>query len=213
VQAIRPAPALLAFGALLIPAALALVVVTTVVDRTEPPVPDGAVGTGPDGIPRPTEEPVAGPVAHVNSVGDYAFSYPRTWAADEAGGVTRVENPRGDIVVSFGPGAPGDIAAASGRLVSSILGIGGGDLGASEALTGSSWDRIDGARSFIVSGVTEDPAGRSMRFLAITVRAAPRNFAISVLVPAASDPTRVLPRIEAIVSSFEILEQGASVAA
>ena len=45
-----------------------------------------------------------------------------------------------------------------------------------------------------------------MRFLAITVQGVPRNYSISVLVPARSDPARVLPTIEAIVSSFQILE-------
>ena len=84
---------------------------------------------------------------------------------------------------------------------------------AGQALTGSTWEHIDGSRSFIVSGMTEDPTGRPMRFLAITVRAVPRNYAISVLVPAGSDPTRVLPTVEAIVSSFEVLDPGAAVAA
>ena len=201
----HPAPALLvALGVLLAPTALA-VVATSVIDRPAPsaPIPPAA-GTAVE-IPQ-NVEPDTDTVAHVNRTGDYAFAYPPTWVVDEAGDDTIVENPGGDIVVAFGPGAPGDIATASGRLVSSILGVDGTDRSVNEALTGSSWEQIDGSRSFIVSGVTEDPAGRSMRFLAITVRSVPRNYAISVLVPAGSDPTRVLPTIESIVSSFEVLE-------
>ena len=152
-------------------------------------------------------------MAHVNGTGDYAFTYPLAWDVDEADGVTRVESPAGDIVLSFGPGASGDIATASGRLVRSILGVDGGADASERSLTGSTWEQIGGSRSLIVSGTTEDATGRPMRFLAITVRAVPRNYAISVLVPAGSDPTRVLPTVEAIVSSFEVLEHGSEVAA
>ncbi|MCI0634378.1 MAG: hypothetical protein L0206_10765 [Actinobacteria bacterium] len=195
---------LVALGALLVPATLA-VVATSLIDRPEPSSPIPPNPTSAD-QPRPTVELDTGIVAHVNSTGDYAFAYPTTWLIDETGGVTRLENPGGDIVASFGPGAPGDIATASGRLVSSILGIDGTEIAVNDALTGTSWEQIDGSRSLIVSGVTEGPDGRSVRFLAITVRAVSRNYSISVLVPAGSDPTRVLPTIEAIVSSFEVLE-------
>ena len=198
-------------GALLIPATLA-VVASSLIDGSEPsaPIPSGPPGTAE--IPRPTLEPDTGTVAHVNSSGDYAFAYPPTWVVDEAGDVTRLEDPGGDIVLSFEPVDGDDITTASGALVGSILGVEGTHTLAGQALMGSTWERIDGSRSLIVSGVTTDPAGRSMRFLAITVRAVPRNYAISVLVPAASDPIRVLPKIEAIVSSFEILDPRATVA-
>jgi hypothetical protein len=45
-----------------------------------------------------------------------------------------------------------------------------------------------------------------VRFLAITVPWRSGNFAISIRVPATSDPALVLPRLEEIVTSFEILE-------
>ena len=208
----HPAPAfLVALGALLVPATLA-VVATSLIDRSEPSTPIASIPTGTAPTERPIEEPEEGTVAHVNGSGDYAFAYPSAWEIEETEGVTRLESPNGDIVVSFEPGASGDIARASGRLVRSILGVEGSDLLAGQALTGSTWERIDGSRSFVVSGVTEDPTGRSMRFLAITVRAVSRNYAISVLVPAGSDPTRVLPTLEAIVSSFDVLDPGGTVA-
>jgi hypothetical protein len=212
----HPAPAfLVALGALLVPATLA-VLATSLIDGSKHsgPIEASPPGTAPTApTERPIEEPERGTVAHVNSAGDYAFAYPSAWQIEEAEAVTRLESPNGDIVLSFEPGASGDIATASGRLVSSILGVDGSDPLAGQALTGSAWERIDGSRSFIVSGVTEDPTGRSMRFLAITVRAVPRTYAISGLVPAGSDPTRVLPTIEEIVSSFEVLDAGAAVAA
>jgi hypothetical protein len=208
----HPAPAfLVTLGVLLVPVALA-VVATSLIDGPEASAPIASNPPGTDTNQRPIGEPDTGSVAHVNSTGDYAFAYPSAWEIEEAEDVTRLESPNGDIVVSFEPGASGGIVTASGRLVSSILGVDRAASVAGQALTGSTWERIDGSRSFIVSGVTEGPAGRSMRFLAITVGAEPRNYAISVLVPEGSDPTKVLPTIEAIVSSFEVLDPGATVA-
>ncbi len=209
----HPAPAVLvALGALLVPATIA-VVTTLVIDGEERSAPVASSPPGSGAIQRPTRQPVTGTVAHVNRTGDYAFAYPSAWKVEETEDVTRLESRNGGIVVSFEPGASGDIATASGRLVRSILGFDAAGSLAGQALTGSTWERIDGSRSFIVSGMTEDPAGHPTRFLAITVGASPRNYAISVLVPAGSDPTKVLPTIEAIVASFEVLDPGAAVAA
>jgi hypothetical protein len=89
--------------------------------------------------------------------------------------------------------------------LSSILDEEGNDPSSNQRLIGTTWERIAGSRSLIVSGMTTDATGRSMRFLAITVRGVPRSYSISVL--GRSDPTRILSTIEEIVSSFEILSQ------
>jgi hypothetical protein len=195
---------LLVLGAILIPTVIVVAVIpqgggldTSAPVLSNPPRADR--------IPQPIPETAEDPVVHLNSVGDYQFTYPPSWVVDEVESLTQVESPSGAIVVSFWLGSRGDIATASDRLVSSILDAEGSDLPANRELIGTRWERIDGSRSLIVSGTTTD-AGRSTRFLAITVRSVPRNYSISVLVPARSDPTRVLPMIEAIVSSFEILE-------
>jgi hypothetical protein len=66
-------------------------------------------------------------------------------------------------------------------------------------------ERIGGSRSLLVSGIATDESDRSVRFLAISIQGEPRSYAISIVVPRASDPASVLPRLEEIVSSFEIL--------
>ena len=186
-----------------------LMLAVTVVPRGDSPITPAPIPSNPPRIgeiPQPIQEPVDDPVAHVNSVGDYRFIYPAAWVVVEDGSLTRVGSPTGDIVMSFRIGAQGDIATASDRLLSSILDAEGNDPRSDQGLIGTTWERIDGSRSLIVSGTTTDAIGRSMRFLAITVQGVPRNYSISVLVPARSDPARVLPTIEAIVSSFQILE-------
>ena len=72
-------------------------------------------------------------------------------------------------------------------------------------------DNSDGTRSLLVRGTAIDDADRRVRFLAITVRGDSKNYAISILVPRRSDPVTVLPQIEDIVSSFDVLATGANV--
>jgi hypothetical protein len=147
------------------------------------------------------EEFVRGPIDYENRVQGYGFTYPRTWDLREDIRFTRLQSPNGRIVASFRLWEPGDLDVASSRLLDSLA----DDLGDLE-LIGMTRERIGGSRSIIVSGTTTNEAGRPVRFLAITIRGEPLNYAISIFVPRGSDPTRVLPRLESIVSSFELLQ-------
>jgi len=173
--------------------------------RSDAPAPILSLPRGADQTPQPTQGTVVDPVAYVHGEDDYGFSYPSEWVIEEAEGITSVNSPNGGIVVSFGLGAPGSIAKASDRLLDSIFSD-GTDTSSDRSLIGATQERIGGSRSLIVSGTTTDATGRSIRFLAITVRSQPRNYSISVLVPRRSNPARVLPTIEAIVSSFRVLD-------
>jgi hypothetical protein len=66
---------------------------------------------------------------------------------------------------------------------------------------------IGGSLSLLVGGTATDVSGRRVRFLEISVWAEPQDHAITIIVPFASDPGPVLPRIEAIVSWFETLDE------
>lgn len=146
----------------------------------------------------PVEQGRQGPIEYVNHAQGYGFSYPGTWDLRETEGLTRVRSPSGVITVSFRLGAAGDLEFASSRLLKSFT-----DLSDLE-LIGMRHERIGGSRSLLVSGTATDESGRPVRFLAITIRGQPRSYAISVVVPRGSEPARVLPRIEEIVSSFEV---------
>jgi hypothetical protein len=147
--------------------------------------------------PSTEEELVRGLVVYENRVQGYGFSYPGTWDLREAARFTRVQSPSGRIVISSRLWVSGDLDVASNRLLDSLA-----DTHPDLELIGKTRERIDGSRSIIVSGTATDE-GRPVRFLAITIRAEPLNYAISIFVPRQSDPDRVLPRIESIVSSFD----------
>jgi hypothetical protein len=146
-------------------------------------------------------ELVQGPVEYENRVQGYGFTYPGTWDLREAARFTRLQSPDGRIVASFRLWASGDLDVASSRLLDSLA-----DAHRDLDLIGMTRERIDGSRSIIVSGTATNEAGRPVRFLAITIRGEPLNYAISIFVPRRSDPARVLPRLESIVSSFELLQ-------
>jgi hypothetical protein len=61
-----------------------------------------------------------------------------------------------------------------------------------------------------VSGTADDPLGRSIRFLVIAIPGEQPTHAISIVVPAHSAPSRMLPRLERIVASFDILDNQVS---
>jgi hypothetical protein len=142
-------------------------------------------------------------VPYTNVTGGYAFTYPSSWDIVEAGPSSQLRSPSGDIGLSFGFGAPGSLETASERLLESMPG-----LGTSRRSVGAHPGLIDGSRSLLSSGTAYDHAGRPVRFLAIAVRGEVRNYAIGIVVPAGSDPNRVLPLVERIVASFEILWDG-----
>lgn len=139
-------------------------------------------------------------VAYTNRQGGYGFEYPLNWETSKAGTLSRLESPSGRIVMTFQTSAPGTLGAASDRLVRSLDGN-----ATTRQLIGTRRERIAGAPSLLVSGIGETERARRIRFLAITVRGQLHNYEIVIVVPVGSDPGRSLPRLEEIVSSFDIL--------
>jgi hypothetical protein len=146
-------------------------------------------------------------VAYTNRVGGYAFRHPSTWDVTEAGGYTELVSPDGSTMLSFGStvlsfggghttGAPGIVATLPGTLSRSV---------AEQVIVGTTWEQIAGLRSFLVSGTAMDRGSR-IRFLVISIPGERPTHEISIIVPAGSAPTRMLPRVERIVASFTILD-------
>lgn len=162
-----------------------------------------------ESVDRPTdftdEAPNAEPAArrlieYVSSAGGYRFIYPRTWDLRDEGELTRVTSLDGTIHLSFGPRPSGEHGLSS----SPLLGPFDPEL-SHERVIGSRWERIGGSRSLLIGGTATEATGRRVRFLDISVGAEPQDYAITIVVPFRSDPEEVLPKVEKIVSSFEII--------
>jgi hypothetical protein len=177
--------------------ALGIVVVLVVAIIVLPTSEDGRTDARPNPPPLVEERPTS--VEHTNRQGGYGFDYPARWDAMKSGTLSRLESPNGRIIMTFEVGAPGTLNA-SDRMVESL----GGNVTIHE-LIGTQRERIAGAPSLLASGIGEDETGKRIRFLAISVRGQLHTYEISIVVPVGSEPRRLLPRLEEIVSSFEIL--------
>ena len=163
-------------------------------------------------VPTPESPPLPaqrGPLVYTNLLGRYAFTYPRTWTIEEEGAETQLASPDGGTVLSFGSGE---------RLPVGNGGEHPGDQGLLRSLRtivdpsvlDTAWQQVAGHRSFMVSGTADDPVGRSIRFLLIAIPGERATHTISIMVPAHSTPSQMLPRLERIVASFDILDDEAS---
>jgi hypothetical protein len=141
-------------------------------------------------------------VEHVNGGGGFRFIYPQAWGVRDKGRTTRVTSPDGTIDLSFGPLPEGErgVSPNSIRPIDPEL--------TRPRVIGSRWELIGGSLSLLVGGTATEASGGRVRFLEISVGAEPHDYAITIIVPFASDPAKVLPRVEAIVSSFEALGKG-----
>ena len=163
----------------------------------------------------PAEEPPPlpaqrGPLVHTNLLGGYAFTYPRTWTVVELGAETHLASPDGETVLSFGSGETLWVGDGGGEQPGDqdLLGSLGSIV--EPSVLGTAWQQIAGHRSFLVSGTADDPVGRSIRFIVIAIPGEHPTHIISIVVPAHSAPSRMLPRLERIVASFDILYDEAS---
>lgn len=162
--------------------------------------------TSPDDLPVGVDQIQQAPpgvVDYTNIAAGYGFSYPSTWDLNQVGSSARLESPGGDTVVSFRSVAADGLGGASEGVIEAMPGS-----VTSQELIGTTREQIAGSPSLLTSGTATDELGRPVRFLAIAVRGDVRTYSITIAVPAGSDPSRVLPRVERVVASFEILDDG-----
>ena len=65
---------------------------------------------------------------------------------------------------------------------------------------------LDGHEAKATYGEAQNNKKQTIRFVNIVVKSKPRNFAINAFTAGGSDPLFVLPRVNAIANSFEVIE-------
>lgn len=65
---------------------------------------------------------------------------------------------------------------------------------------------LDGHKAVATYGEAQNEKKVKIRFVNIVVKASPRNFAINAFAAGDSDPLFVLPRVNAIANTFEVVE-------
>jgi hypothetical protein len=72
--------------------------------------------------------------------------------------------------------------------------------------TGSDAPTVDGHKAAATYGRAVTPKKVEIRFVNVVIKDTPRNYAINVFTAADADPLFVLPRVNAVVETFEFLK-------
>jgi hypothetical protein len=114
-------------------------------------------------------------------------------------GTLTLSNETHDLVVTIGPTGSGELRRAAHRFVRSLR------QGYRQVrVLGHRPERIDGRPALTTYGQAVNRHHARLRFVTVTVRARPRDYAITVFTAYGSDPHRVLPQVDAIASTFRV---------
>ncbi|MGH3815772.1 MAG: hypothetical protein ACRDUV_25540 [Pseudonocardiaceae bacterium] len=105
-----------------------------------------------------------------------------------------------DVVVTVGRGEQGGLRAAGGALQDTLK-----QSYDKVRVLGTQRNRVDGRPALISSGRAANSAGVAIRFVTVTVQHRPRAYALTAFTAMDSDPSQVLPRVNAVVNGFEVL--------
>ena len=137
---------------------------------------------------------------HVNEAAGYLFSYPSSWELARHGGVDRLRNPGGDVLMTFEVAPQGTLQSASDDVVAEIT----RPYADVELDTGSIEQTPQGLPSLVVGGRGIGPGGEPARFLVITIAGPDGNHAITVHFSPDAKPLEALPAIREVIASYRI---------
>lgn len=138
----------------------------------------------------------------VNEAGGYQLAPPEDWKVSQDGAITKLTSPGKEAVISVSTGNPGALHDAGALLFQQV-----GRHYKNTKLTGVRSEQVGGRPALVYGGLGINKSNVKITFLAITVEAKPRNYAISVFTAADSNPQEVLPRVNSVVDTFRTLDR------
>jgi hypothetical protein len=146
----------------------------------------------------------AAPSVHTDRVvsraGHFSVAVPTAMSVDKHGRTVRLSSRDRDLVITVGPGKKGRLPQANRRLLAELAST----YGEFEPLAAERLE-VGGRPALSASGTLTNRAGVRLRFVAVTVRANPRNYALVAFAARTSNPVSVLPQVNAVASGFEVL--------
>ncbi len=132
-----------------------------------------------------------------SKAGGFTVRVPQDMTVARAGRSIRLTARSKDLVVSVGPIDAGPLPAATRAFLGTVR------AGYSKVtVLGHRREHVDGHPARTTFGQVRQ-GGSTLRFVVVTVHARPRrNYALTAFTAHDSDPTVVLPRVDAIVGSF-----------
>jgi hypothetical protein len=136
----------------------------------------------------------------VSERGGFSVDAPTEMTAKKQGGGIRLASADHSLVVTLGKGPRGPLSRANSRFLA--------DMSKEYRrfkLLASDPQTVDGRMALSTSGQATNSAGVRIRFVAMMVRARPRNYVMVAFAAFDADPAEVLPRVNAVANGFEVL--------
>jgi hypothetical protein len=124
---------------------------------------------------------------------------PTGMRVDRHHGTLTLSNRRHDLVVTVGRAGAGSLRRAASRFVRSLR-----EGYRQVRVLGHQPQAIGGRQALATYGQAVNRHHVLLRFVTVTVRGRPRDYAISAFTAYRSDPHRVLPQVNGIASTFRI---------
>lgn len=158
------------------------------------------VSAEPTGVPKVATDRL------VSEVGGFAFDVPSQLQASRQGDTVRLVSGSKELVVVVGPAGPGSLAKAQKRMLARLS----AEYPKMRLLATESAE-VNGNPTRTVYGQAVNKAGTPLRLAVVTVHAAqgaPRNFTVASYTADGAEPGTVLPLVNTVVNSFEVLSPG-----
>lgn len=139
----------------------------------------------------------------VSKQGRYAVAAPHGLEVERIGGTIRLTSAEKDLAIVVGPAGPGRLAQAEKRLLAQVR-----EEYRRVVVLGKEPMRVDGRPARTAFGHAVNAAGVKIRFALVTVHARGRNHSIASYAAYDSDPSFVLPQVNAVANGFEVLGRG-----
>jgi hypothetical protein len=137
----------------------------------------------------------------VSETGGFAVAVPTDLEASRQAGAVRLVSESKDLVILVGRAGRGPIGQAQQRMLTRLK-----REYPKMALLGVQSAQVNGNPTQTVYGQAVNDAGTRLRLAVVTVHAGSRNFSVVSYAAYDADPTTVLPRVNTVVNSFEVLD-------
>ncbi len=136
----------------------------------------------------------------VSRQGGFRIGVPQGMSVTRKQGTVTLTSRGRDLAVTVGRAGPGTLRRTAHRFVRSLR------HGYHRVrVLGRQRQHVDGRKALATYGHAVNGHHVKVRFVTVTVQARPRNYAITAFAGYRSDPSTVLPRVDAIAGTFHVL--------
>ena len=137
----------------------------------------------------------------VSQKGGFAIGVPEGVTATKVGKTVSLSSKNKALVVTAGPVEGGSLSTNSKAFVSSLKAT-----YTEVRVLGTENQEVDGRKALATYGQVLNSKKIRVRFVNVVVAAKPRNYAINSFTGLDTNPSIVLPKVNAIVSTFTVLK-------